>query len=114
MNIRNLEINYNKLLVCFLPVLPHFASECLDDIGKLSDISWPDYDNELLKSEEINFVVQINGKKRSILKVKKNTDESEVLKAIKSDSLTNKHLNNRNMKKIIFVKNRLINILLDE
>ena len=113
-NIKNLEINYNKLLVCFLPVLPHFASECLDDIGKLSNISWPDYDNELLKSEEINFVVQINGKKRSILKVKKNTGESEVLKAIKSDSLTKKHLNNRNMKKIIFVKNRLINILLDE
>ena len=113
-NIKNLEINYNKLLVCFLPVLPHFASECLDDVGKLGNISWPDYDNELLKSEEINFVVQINGKKRSILKVKKDTDESEVLKAIKSDSLTNKHLKNRNMKKIIFVKNRLINILLDE
>ena len=113
-NIKNLEINYNKLLVCFLPVLPHFASECLDDVGKLGNISWPDYDNELLKSEEINFVVQINGKKRSILKVKKDTDESEVLKAIKSDSLTKKHLKNRNMKKIIFVKNRLINILLDE
>ena len=113
-NIKNLEINYNKLLICFLPVLPHFASECLDDVGKLGNISWPDYDNELLKSEEINFVVQINGKKRSILKVKKDTDESEVLKAIKSDSLTNKHLKNRNMKKIIFVKNRLINILLDE
>ena len=113
-NIKNLEINYNKLLVCFLPVLPHFASECLDDVGKLGNISWPDYDNELLKSEEINFVVQINGKKRSILKVKKDTDESEVLKVIKSDSLTNKHLKNRNMKKIIFVKNRLINILLDE
>ena len=113
-NIKNLEINYNKLLICFLPVLPHFASECLDDVGKLGNISWPDYDNELLKSEEINFVVQINGKKRSILKVKKDTDESEVLKAIKSDSLTKKHLKNRNMKKIIFVKNRLINILLDE
>ena len=113
-NIKNLEINYNKLLVCFLPVLPHFASECLDDVGKLKNISWPEYDNELLKSEEINFVVQINGKKKTILKLKKDVDESDVLKAIKSDSLTSKHLNNRNTKKIIFVKNRLINILLDE
>ena len=59
-------------------------------------------------------MVQINGKKRGIIKVIKDIGEEELMKMIKNDKMIEKYLNNVKIKKTIFVKNRLINILIDE
>ena len=73
-------------------------------------------DNEGLKEEiteeEINFVGQINGKKRSILKTKRDMSEDEILEEIKSNNETKKLLKDQKVGKTIFVSNRLINIIL--
>ena len=67
---------------------------------------------EDLIQEEINFVVQINAKKRAILMVKRNLKENEVLNKIKSNTATEKLLKDQKIRKIIFVSNKLINIII--
>ena len=93
------------------PFIPHFTNECLDNIDQ-KQLSWPKVSKEEIVEEEINFVVQINGKKRSILKTKRDMSESEVLDEIKSNNETKKLLKDQKIEKTIFVSNRLINIIL--
>jgi leucyl-tRNA synthetase len=103
--------NYKKILVLMNPFMPHFTSECLRSINQ-NEVSWPSISKEDLIEEEINFVVQINGKKRAILKVKRDIIEKEILKIIKLDQEIEKFVKGQKFKKIIFVQNRLINIII--
>ena len=113
-NLKNLKENYKKILICFTPVIPHFTNECFEDLGIQDRIEWPSYDKSMLENEEVNFVIQINGKKRSILNIKKNSKEKEVMETVKKDKLLNKYLSNKEIKKIIFIQDRLVNILTNE
>ena len=113
-DLKNLEENYKKILVCFSPVIPHFSSECLSDLNANEEIKWPDYDKSILETEEVKFVIQVNGKKRAILNVKKNISENDLLKLAKDNKSVDKYLNNVEINKVIFVQNRLLNILTNE
>ena len=95
-----------------IPIIPHFAMECIkNNKFKLNQL-WPAYDESLLEEKEIDYVVQINGKKRALIKITKDWDEKKVLDNIKSDENITKYLSNKKIKKTIFVKNRLINIII--
>ena len=93
------------------PFIPHFSNECLNTINE-NQIKWPKISKEDLIEENINFVVQINGKKRAILKVKRDIVEKEILEIIKLNLEIKKFLKDQTIKKSIFVPNRLINIIL--
>ena len=93
------------------PFIPHFTTECLNNLNQ-KHLNWPTVSKEDLIEEEINFVVQINGKKRAILKVKRDTKENEILEGIKSNTEVEKFLKDQKIQKTIFVSNRLINIIL--
>ncbi len=97
----------------FSPLIPHFTSECLKEL-KINNINWPIIDKNLIGEEKINYVIQINGKKRDIIKYEKNISEEKLLSRVKSNKITEKYFENMKIKKIIFVKNRLINIILNE
>ena len=103
--------NYKKILVLMNPFIPHFSNECLNTINE-DQIKWPKVSKEDLIEEDINFVVQINGKKRTILKVKRDMVEKEILEILKVNSEIKKFLKDQIIKKSIFVPNRLINIIL--
>ena len=103
--------NYKKILVLMNPFIPHFSNECLSSINE-DQINWPKVSKKDLVEEEINFVVQINGKKRSIIKVKRDIIEKDVLKKIKLNQEVKKFLKNQEIKKTIFVPNRLVNIII--
>ena len=113
-DIKNLQENYKKILICFNPVIPHFTSECLYEINNDVDIKWPEFDKSTLLKEKVNIVIQIDGKKRAIFNEKKDITEKELLELIKKDKSVEKYIINKNFKKIIFVKNRLMNILINE
>ncbi len=113
-NLANLDENYKKILICFSPVIPHFVNECLNDLKISSEISWPKFNKSQLERENINFVVQINGKKRAILNVNKGIEEKDVMELVKTDKNTEKYLTKMKINKIIFVPDRLINILINE
>ena len=103
--------NYKKILILMSPFIPHLTSECLNDIDQ-GQLKWPIASKDQLVDENINFVVQINGKKRAILKVKRDVDEKSVLKEIQFNKETEKLLKDQKIQKTIFVSNRLINIIL--
>ena len=93
------------------PFIPHFTSECLNNLNQ-KKVNWPIVSEAELIEDEINFVVQINGKKRAILKVNRDLSENEIMKQIKLDKETVRFLINKKIQKTIFVSNRLINIIL--
>jgi leucyl-tRNA synthetase len=103
--------SYKKILILMNPFIPHFTSECLTNLSQ-NKIYWPTVSKEELIEEKVNFVIQINGKKRSIFKAKRNADENEILDQIKSNIETENLLKNQKIQKTIFVSNRLINIII--
>ncbi len=104
--------NYSKFLSIISPIIPHFASECLSDLELNPFQKWPEIDKNLIKSDTIEYVIQINGKKRATLKSMKNISEKELMKEIFENKNTKKIIENKKINKCFFVKNRLINILI--
>ncbi len=111
-NLNNLEENYKKILVCFSPVIPHFANECLDDLGFKENIDWPKYDKNLLDEEKVNIVIQINGKKREIIQIKKDANEKEILTIIKNNDKIQNFIKNKDVVKKVFVPNKILNYII--
>jgi len=103
--------NYIKILTVFSPVIPHIISECLEDL-KVDKIMWPELDKNLIGSDKIKIVVQINGKKRDLLTLEKELLEKEIVDKVLKNEKSSKHLENKKIKKIIYIKNKLINIII--
>ena len=106
--------NYTKILKLMSPVLPHFASECLEDLKIDHKVKWPIVEKQFLINENINIVIQINGKKRSIINCKKGITEESLIKIIKEDAKVNKFLQNKKNIKSIFIKDKLLNLIIKE
>ena len=104
--------NYVKILTILSPVIPHFTSECITDI-QVSDIStWPSVNKNVLKKKTFNIVVQLNGKKRGLLICEKSINEKQLIKMIQSDNEYKKYILDKTIIKTIYVKDRLINLIL--
>ena len=93
-----------------IPIIPHFANECLKKIN-FNKIFWPKYDESLLVEDIIPYVIQINGKKRAIIEAKRDILDDDLLKLVLQTKNLNKYLSEEKIKKKIFVPNRLINII---
>ena len=111
LDIKDLKENYSKILVMMLPILPHLISECLKDIQKDKNLSWPLAEKKYLEDKYVNIVIQINGKKKSIIKTEKNLDEKILLENVKKDKKISSFLEKKSIFKHIIVKNKLINLI---
>ena len=104
--------NYKKILICMIPVIPHFANECISLLGNDIKIEWPKINKDLLNEEKINFVIQINGKKRGLINTNRDISENDLIKLINENLELRKYIENKEFKKKIFIPNKLINIIL--
>ena len=111
-NFANLKNNFEKIILVMIPVIPHLASECLEKLEFTKDVKWPEIDNKYLSEEFNEIVIQVNGKKRGIISVKKEMEEASIIDQIKTEKLIEKYLNNGKLIKTIYVKNRLINYII--
>ena len=111
-SISTLEENYKKILTLLCPAIPHFANECLFDLGVEDEFKWPELNTQILQEDKI--VIQINGKKRAILNESRDLNQESLLVKIKTNKLSEKYLKNKSITKIIFVKNRLMNLIINE
>ena len=111
-NSEDLLINYKKILYLMMPLIPHLASECLKDIQDNNKKKWPKVEEQFLTSNNVNLVIQINGKKRSIINILKGTEEDKLIKQVKNDLNIKKYLKNKNIIKSIFIKDKLINLII--
>ena len=109
-----LEDNYKKILILLSPAIPHLTAECLEDLGTSKEVEWPQVDNRFINEDKVNYIIQINGKKRAILNESRDIDQNSLLNKIKLNKLSEKYLKDKSINKIIFVKNRLINLLINE
>ena len=108
---KNLKENYEKILKLMMPITPHLASECLSEITGKVDFKWPKVQKEFLETDLNKIIIQINGKKREILTSTKSYNENELVEEVKKMQKLQKFLGNRKIKKNIYIKNKLINII---
>ena len=91
--------------------MPHLINECLNDFNVADKDQWPVVEKEFLVEEIFNIVIQINGKKRDLMKFNKDINEKDLLIEIKKNENINKFLMNKKIKKSIYIKNKLINLI---
>ncbi len=106
-----LKENYLKILILMMPVIPHVVSEALKELNFKEKLVWPVADAKYLEEKFVNIVVQINGKKKTLLKIEKNLDDTEVINKIKKDEKISNILSDKSLLKHIIVKNRLVNFI---
>ena len=109
---RTILDNYKKILITMNPIIPHFSNECLKIIGNTDNISWPSYDEKQIKEQSNLIVIQINGKKRGLITVGSESSETEIMNLIYDDQKITKYFVNNKIKKQIYIKNKLINIII--
>ena len=107
-----LKENYIKILYLLSPILPHFASECLEDLGIKNENLWPIANTKYLKDSSIEIVIQINGKKRATINGNKGISEAEVIVQAQESLYFKKNYNNKKIEKSIYVKDRLLNLII--
>ncbi|MDF2699377.1 MAG: leucine--tRNA ligase [Haloplasmataceae bacterium] len=96
------------------PIAPHLTEEIWEVLGHHNTITyegWPTYDESKLIDENVEIVIQINGKLRDRIQVALDSDESTVKDlAMKSENVQ-KHMEGKQIRKFIFVPNKLVNIV---
>ncbi|MFZ0269010.1 leucine--tRNA ligase [Caulobacter sp.] len=96
------------------PFTPHLAEEAWAQLGKAGmvvDAPWPQADAALAADDERVLPIQINGKRRGEIKVKAGTAEAEVEKIALADAAVLGHLEGLTVRKVIVVKDRIVNIV---
>jgi leucyl-tRNA synthetase len=109
--------NYKKILITMSPVIPHFANECLSKLkikNRTEENAWPKINENILIENKVNFVIQINGKKRGVYHISKDTSEKELIKKINDDQKLKNFIANKSIKNIIFIPNKLVNIIVTD
>ena len=107
-----LRENYKNILFLLSPIIPHFAQECLYELNIKNKIIWPEANKKYLQEDEVEIVIQINGKKRFTIRSNTDSTEKEVYDKVVKEAYFIKNYDAMNIKKTIFVKNRLMNMII--
>ncbi|MFA5926351.1 MAG: class I tRNA ligase family protein [Parcubacteria group bacterium] len=109
-------ISYQLLNTILSPFAPHMAEEIWQEkLGRKESIffeKWPEYDPKLVQDEEIMLIIQVNGKVRDQIKVPSGVKEEEAKKLALESQKIIKYTEGKDIRKIIFVKDRLINFVI--
>ena len=111
-NYQNLKENFEKILILMSPVVPHLANESLEKFGKTKNLKWPEVEKKYLIQNEKLIIIQVNGKKRNSILIEGDITEKELTTLIKDKLLISKYLNNGELTKTIYIKDRLINFII--
>ena len=111
-NFENLKKNFEKILIVMMPVIPHIINECLEKIKEKDLVEWPAIEKMYTENDETTIAIQINGKKRALLSVKKDLEEKDIMNHIKEEKLIEKYIKDKEIFKVIYVKNKIINIII--
>jgi len=103
-----------NLVLLIAPFSPHIAEELWEAMGNSPSIfeqPWPEWDEEYAKASEIELVVQVNGKVRAKAMVPAGLSDEDLKKTALGDPKIKDLVGNRQIKKVIVVKGRLVNIV---
>ncbi|HJA46904.1 MAG TPA: leucine--tRNA ligase [Candidatus Limosilactobacillus excrementigallinarum] len=111
----DLPVEYIKGFIKMIaPVMPHMAEELWSQFNESDTITyqpWPTYDPSKIVEDEVEMIVQVNGKVRAKLKLAKDTDKDSAEKAALADDNVQKFVVGKDIKKVIVVPNKIVNIV---
>lgn len=102
------------IVVIIAPFTPHLGEELWTMIGKegsVFDISWPKYDESAIQLDEIEIVVQVNGKVRSKIMVPVEITENEMKESALSDDRVKEFIEGKSIVKVVSIPSKLVNIV---
>ncbi|MEG1900322.1 MAG: class I tRNA ligase family protein [Bacilli bacterium] len=106
--------DFRTFLILLNPIAPHITEE-LNEICKLGDViaksNWPIYDENKLVLGEYSIAVQVNGKLRGTINININDTEEELKNKALNDANVIKHINNKEIVKVIVIKGKIVNIV---
>ena len=108
-----LKENLIKIMKLMIPFTPHLAYECLEILKCKTSDKWPTIDKKDYL-QKISLAVQVNGKTRDIIVIKKDLLEKDISKIVNKTSKAKKYLENKLINRTIFVKNKIINYIVND
>ena len=103
------------IVLLLAPIVPHVAEELWWSMGNTTSVvraAWPEYREDALAKDELTIVVQVNGKLRGKFNVDVGTAEAIIKEKAMSDENVLKFIQDKTIKKVIVVKNKLVNIVI--
>lgn len=108
------KADFKTYIILLNPVAPHLTEELWQMAGfegKLNQTSWPSYDEKKLVKDEFEMPVQINGKVRGKVIMPINANKDDAIEAAKNDSNIANHIADKEIRKIIYVPGKILNIV---
>jgi leucyl-tRNA synthetase len=102
------------LVIMLAPLAPHFAEECWERLGHDTSVfaaSWPAFDPALAAEEEIELVVQVNGRVRGRVSVPVGIEQADAVARALEVEAVRKFVEGKPLRKTIYVENRLVNLV---
>ena len=106
---------FEAIVKLLSPITPHICHALWQKLGKEDPLiyaSWPNYDENILKRKEIEIIIQINGKLRGKLNIDVDSKQKELESMVMSNDKIIKFLDGKSVKKFIYVKGKLINVVI--
>ncbi len=103
------------LLILMAPFTPHICEELWHKLGNETSVTlaqWPDFDASVLVENTFNYPVSFNGKRRYMLELPLDIKPEDVEKAVRENENSQKWLDGKSVKKVVFVPKRIINVVI--
>ena len=105
--------DYHLLIKLLNPIAPHITEELNEQLGykPICESNWPTYDEEKTIDDVISIAVQVNGKVRGTIDVNMEDDDNSIKEKALNNSNVMKHIDGKEIVKIIVVKGKIVNIV---
>jgi leucyl-tRNA synthetase len=98
------------------PFAPHIAEELWHEMGNenlIVESKWPEVDKEALKKDELNIIIQVNGKLRGQVEVPSNSTQEKIKEIVLKEEKVQKFIEGKTLIKTIYVPKKLVNIVVE-
>jgi leucyl-tRNA synthetase len=102
------------IVLMLSPIVPHITQQLWNELGHdelMADVAWPVYDESAIIRDEIELVVQVNGKLRSKINVAADADNESIESSALADAKIVTNIEGKTVRKVIVVPGRLVNIV---
>ena len=103
-----------SLIILFSPIMPHLAEECWQELscdGLVCNATYPEFRADLAVENNVKIALQVCGKLRDVIEIKKDIENQELEVIALNNEKVKKHIEGKDIKKVIIVKNKLVNIV---
>lgn len=102
------------LIQLLTPFAPHLSEEIWSTMGKEGFVSlapWPSYDEKLIGEDSVSIAVQVNGKKRGVIEVSKETEQDQAMEMAQEIEAVKNAIGDATIRKIIYVPGKILNVI---